>query len=82
MTVLPANADATSSERGTLTGAISSGTITLNENGTLASASSVQISIQSGTGEFASVTSGTATVNLATNAENPSQLNGTLVINF
>ena len=82
MTVLPANADAASSERGTLTGTVSSGTLTLNENGTLASASTVQISIQSGTGEFASVTSGTATLNLSANAENPSQLNGTLVLNF
>lgn len=82
MTVLPANADAASSERGTITGTVSSGTITLNENGTLASASTVQITIQSGTGEFASVTTGTATVNLSANAENPSQLNGTLVLNF
>jgi hypothetical protein len=82
MTVLPANADASSSERGTLTGTVSGGTITLNENGTLASASSVQISIQSGTGEFASVTTGTATMSLSANAENPSQLNGTLVLNF
>jgi hypothetical protein len=82
MTVLPANADASSSERGTLTGTVSSGTITLNENGTLASASAVQISIQSGTGEFAGVTAGSATVNLSANAENPSQLNGTLVLNF
>jgi hypothetical protein len=82
MTVLPANADASSSERGTLTGTVSGGTITLNENGTLASASSVQISIQSGTGEFASVTTGTATMSLSANAENPSQLNGTMVLNF
>ena len=82
MTILPANADASSTERGTLTGTVSGGTITLNENGTLASASSVQISIQSGTGEFASVTTGTATVSLTANAENPSQLNGTLVLNF
>jgi hypothetical protein len=82
MTVLPANADSSSNERGTLTGAVSSGTLTSNENGTLASASAVQISIQSGTGEFASVTSGAATVNLSANAENPSQLNGTLVIIF
>ena len=82
MTVLPANADAGSSERGTLTGTVSSGTVTLNENGTLASASAVQISIQSGTGEFAGVTAGTVTVNLSANAENPSQLNGTLVLNF
>lgn len=82
MTVLPANADASSSERGSLSGTVTSGTLTLAENGTLASASSVQISIQSGTGEFASVTSGTATVNISAGAENPSQLSGTLVLNF
>ena len=82
MTVLPANADASSNERGTLTGTVSSGTLTLNESGTLASASAVQITIQSGTGEYASVTAGTATINISANAENPSQLNGTLVLNF
>jgi hypothetical protein len=82
MTILPANADASSTERGTLTGTVSSGTLTLNENGTVASAAAVQISIQSGTGEYASVTAGTATVNISANAEKPSQLNGTLVLNF
>ncbi|HEX5887660.1 MAG TPA: hypothetical protein VFY61_03110 [Pyrinomonadaceae bacterium] len=82
MTVLPANADASSSERGSLTGTVSSGTLTLSENGTLASASNVQVSINSGTGEYASVTSGAATINVTANAENPSQLGGTLVLNF
>jgi hypothetical protein len=82
LTVLPQNADATSSERGQIVGTISGGTMTLNSEGTIASASSVQITIQSGTGEFASVTSGTATLNITTNSENPSQLNGTLVLNF
>lgn len=82
MTVLPANADASSSERGSLTGTVSSGTLTLSENGTLASASNVQVSITGGTGEYASVTSGTATINVTANAENPSQLGGTLVLNF
>ena len=82
MTILPANADASSNERGTLNGTVSGGTLTLNENGTLASASAVQITIQSGAGEFASVTSGTATIDVTANAENPSQLNGTLVLNF
>ena len=80
--LLPANADASSSERGELTGTISSGTLTLSAEGTLASASSVQISIQSGTGEFAAVTSGSGTLNITANAENPSQLSGTLVLNF
>ena len=82
MTVLPANADASSTERGTLTGTVSGGTLTVNENATLASASAVQITIQSGTGEYANVTAGTATINISANAENPSQLNGTLVLNF
>lgn len=82
MTVLPANADASSTARGSLTGTISSGTLTLNENGTIASASNVQVALNSGTGEFASVTSGTATINVTANAENQSQLGGTLVLNF
>lgn len=82
MTVLPQNANATSTERGDLVGTISGGTLTLTAEGTLASASSVQISIQSGTGEFAAVTSGSGTLNITANTENPSQLNGTLVLNF
>ena len=80
--VLPQNADASSHERGHLIGTISGGTLTLTAEGTLASASDVQVTIQSGTGEFASVTSGTATITITANAENPSQLNGTLVLNF
>jgi hypothetical protein len=82
LTVLPQNADASSSERGQLVGTISGGTVTLNSEGTLASASGVQVTIQSGTGEFASVTSGTATLNITASTENPSQLSGTLVLNF
>lgn len=82
LTVLPQNADASSSERGQLVGTISGGTVTLTAEGTLASASSVQVTIQCGTGEFASVTSGTAMLNVTANSENPSQLNGTLVLNF
>ena len=82
LTVLPQNANATSSERGQLVGTISGGTVTLNSEGTLASASSVQVTIQSGTGEFASVTSGTATLNITASSENPTQLSGTLALNF
>jgi len=80
--VLPQNADASSHERGHLIGTIGGGTVTLNAAGMLASASDVQVTIQSGTGEFASVNSGTATITITANAENPSQLNGTLVLNF
>ena len=82
MTVLPQNADASSTERGELAGTITGGTLTLTAEGTLASASSVQVTIQSGTGEYAAVTSGSATINISANAENPSQLDGTLVLNF
>jgi hypothetical protein len=82
MTVLPQNADASSTERGELVGTVSGGTLTLTAEGTLASASGVQVTIQSGTGEFASVTSGTGTLSVTANAENPSQLGGTLVLNF
>ena len=82
LTVLPQNANASSSERGQLVGTITGGTVTLNSEGTLASASGVQVTIQSGTGEFASVTSGTATLNITASTENPSQLSGALVLNF
>lgn len=82
MTVLPQNADASSNARGELVGTVSGGTLTLTAEGTLASASGLQVTIQSGTGEFASVTSGTATLSVTANAENPSQLSGTLVLNF
>jgi len=82
LTVLPQNADASSSERGELVGAITGGTLTLNAEGTLASASSVQVVLYGGTGEFSSVTTGNATMTISANAENPSQLNGTLVLNF
>jgi hypothetical protein len=82
LSVLPQNADASSTERGHLIGTIGSGTLTLNEEGTLASASDVQVTILSGTGEFESVNSGTATITITASAENPSQLSGTLVLNF
>ena len=82
MTVLPQNADASSSGRGDLTGTVTGGTLTLNADGTLASASALQLMIQSGTGEFAGVTAGTGTVNVSSSSENPSQLVGTLVLSF
>lgn len=82
MTVLPQNANASSNERGKLIGTITGGSLTLTGAGALASASAVKVTIQSGTGDFAAVTSGTATITITTNAENPSQLNGTLVLTF
>jgi hypothetical protein len=82
LTVLPANADATASERGTLSGTITGGTLTFNSNGTLSGASSVQLTIASGTGEQADVSAGSGVINLSSDAESPSKLNGTLVLTF
>ena len=82
LTVTPQNADASSNERGAPD---------WNDQQRHAHAQCgrharvslrVQVTIQSGTGEFASVTSGTATLTITANAENPSQLNGTLALNF
>ena len=80
VTVSPANAN--SRARGSLTGTVSGGTLTLASNGTLASASNVQIAINRGTGEFSGVTSGTATINVSAGGQNSSPLSGTLVFSF
>lgn len=82
MTILPQNANASSNERGELIGVITGGTLTLNAEGTLSSASSVQVVMQGGTGEFSSITTGNAVMTITANAENPSQLSGTIVLNF
>lgn len=81
LTVLPANADATASARGTLSGAVTGGTLSFNADGTLTGASAVQLTIEGGTGEQAGV-SGSAVINLSLSAENPSKLSGTFVLNF
>jgi hypothetical protein len=82
VTVSPSNANASSRERGSLTGSVTGGTLTLTSNGTLASASNVQIAINRGTGEFSGVTSGTATINVSASAQNSAPLSGTLVFSF
>ena len=82
MTVLPQNANASSSERGQLVGTITGGSLTLTAEDTIASVSSVTVVFQGGTGEFDNVTTGNATMTVSANAENPSQLDGTIVLNF
>ena len=82
MTVLPQNANASSSERGQLAGTITGGSLTLTDEGTVASVSSVTVVFQGGTGEFDNVTTGNATMNVSASSENASQLNGTIVLNF
>jgi hypothetical protein len=64
LTVLPPNADATSSETGSLTGNFTAGTLTLDANGIVTAVNSVQLTVQSGTGQFEAINSGSATLSL------------------
>jgi hypothetical protein len=82
LTVLPANADASSSEKGRLTGAVTGGSFAFNPDGTLAGVSAVQLTVEGGTGQHASVSGGSGTLGLAADAENPSKLKGTLALDF
>jgi hypothetical protein len=82
LTVLPANADATSSETGTLTGSFSGGTVTLDANGVATAAGSVQLTVQSGTGQFEAINSGTGTLTLSADPENSTKLGGPLALSF
>ena len=80
--VLPANADAAASERGTLTGTVTGGTLSLTPEGTLSAATSVRLTIEGGTGEQAGVAAGEGIINVTSDPENSSRLKGTLVLNF
>lgn len=82
LTVLPPNADATSSESGTLTGSFSGGTVTLDANGVASAANSIQLTVTSGTGQFASITSGNGTLNLSADPENSTKLGGPFALSF
>lgn len=82
LTVLPQNADAASSEVGTLKGSFSGGTLTLDANGIATAAGSVQLTVQSGTGQFEAVTNGSGTLTLSADAENSTKLGGPLALNF
>ena len=82
LTVLPPGADAQSSERGRLHGSVAGGTLSFNQDGTLAGASAVQLTIEGGAGEYAAVSGGSGTLSLSASAESPSQMTGTLVLTF
>ena len=82
LTVLPQNADATSTETGTLTGSFTGGTITLDANGIASAVSSVQLTVQSGTGQFEAATNGSGTLSLAADPENSTKLGGPLALSF
>ena len=82
LTVLPSNADATSSPSGSLSGSFSGGTLTLDANSIATAANSVQLTVQSGTGQFAEVNTGSGTLTLSADPENSTKLTGPLVLNF
>jgi len=82
MTILPPNADASSSETGTLAGSISGGSVTVDANGVITAVTSVQLTVQSGTGQYSTITSGNGTLTLSADAENSSKLGGPLVLDF
>jgi hypothetical protein len=82
LTVLPPGADAASSERGKLSGAVTGGTLSFTPEGTLSGVASVQLTVQAGTGQFAGVNAGSGTINLSSSTENPTQFTGTLVLDF
>ena len=81
-TVLPPNADATSTESGTLTGSFTGGTLTLDTNGIASAANSIQLNVTSGTGQFSSITSGNGTLSLTADPENTTKLGGPLALSF
>ncbi len=82
LTVLPPNADATSSERGKLSGSVTGGTLSFDGSGAPSGASEVRLSVEGGTGEHAGVSGGSGTINLSPDPDNPSRLKGTLVLSF
>lgn len=82
LTVLPQNADASSSESGTLSGSFTGGTLTLDTNGIVTTTNSLQLSVQSGTGQYQAVTGGSGTLSLSADAENPTKLNGPFSLSF
>jgi hypothetical protein len=82
LTVFPANADATSSAKGKLTGSVTGGSVALNADGTVAGVSAVQLTVEGGTGEHASVSGGSGTLGLSSDAGNSSKLKGSLSLNF
>ncbi|HWS54810.1 MAG TPA: hypothetical protein VN228_11815 [Pyrinomonadaceae bacterium] len=82
LTVLPEGDDPAADERGRLTGAAASGALSFDGEGALSGADAVVLTVESGTGQYARVRGGSATLKLETHAENRSQLTGTLTLDF
>jgi hypothetical protein len=82
LTVLPPNADASSSEKGRLSGSVGGGTLTTDANGVVTAAGSVQLTVQGGAGDYAGVSAGGGTVSLSADPENSTKLGGPLALDF
>lgn len=82
LTVLPPNADASSGERGRLSGSVSGGALTFDENGVVTAADSVQLTVQGCEGQFAGVSGGSATLSLSADPRIPTRLVGPLAFDF
>ena len=61
---------------------VAGGTLTLDANGIVTSADSVQLTVRSGAGQYAGVSSGSATLSLSADARIPTKLVGPLAFNF
>ena len=82
LTVLPPDADASSGERGRLSGSVGGGALTIDANGIVTAADSLQLTIKSGEGHYAGVSGGGATLSLSADPRTPSKLVGPLTLNF
>lgn len=82
LTVFAPDADAVSGAKGELTGSVTGGALTFNGEGAVAGANSVQLTVHGGTGQYVGIKSGRGALNLSTTPENPSQLAGTLTLDF
>lgn len=82
LSVLPPNADATSSESGKLNGRLTGGTLTLDANGIVTAANSVQLTVENGTEQYATVNGGSGTLSLSADPENSTKLVGPLALSF
>jgi hypothetical protein len=76
------NSDESVTELGVLTGVVSSGTVNLNPDGSMASLNSVQLQITSGSGNYGAVTSGGGTLAGAVNGQSSPPFSGPLSLNF
>lgn len=82
LTVLPADADALSAEKGRLSGSVAGGTLSIDANGIVTAAEGLQLTVQNGTGQYAAVTGGAGTLGLSADPENSSKLGGPLKLEF